>query len=119
MKRIRIEPITTGRYQISQENPNPGGECLCSPYGHNPDCHGPYIVFKDAHVITSGRRVIPVICAGTAKDFLMHVESGGEVGMVGSARRTTRPSTAASRRMRLISRRLRAEYQVWRRTRRW
>lgn len=85
-KRIRIEPRTTGSYKISELNPNPGGECLCSPYGHSPDCRGPYIVFHRAHVTTSGRLVIPVICAGTVKAFLLHVEAGGEVGQVGSAR---------------------------------
>jgi hypothetical protein len=112
MKRIRIEPITTGRYQISQENPNPGGECLCSPYGHSPDCHGPYIVFKDAHVVTSGRRVIPVICAGTVKTFLLHVESGGEVGMVGSARPDDKDFDGGEPTDAPDLARLRAEYQV-------
>lgn len=86
MKRIRIEPITNGTFQISATNPNPGGECLCSPYGTGVDCKGPYMVFQRAHVVTSGRRIIPVICMGSVKAALMHVESGGEVGIVGSGR---------------------------------
>lgn len=85
-KRIRIEPRSSGQYQISSTNPNPGGECLCSPYHRGEDCNGPYIVFPRAHVVTSGRMVIPVICAGTIKAFLLHVEAGGEVGIVGSGR---------------------------------
>jgi hypothetical protein len=112
MKRIRIEPITTGRYQISQENPNPGGECLCSPYGHSPDCHGPYLVFQGAHVITNGHRVIPVICAGTVKAFLLYVEGGGEVGMVGSARPDDKTFDGGEPTDAPDLARLRAEYQV-------
>jgi hypothetical protein len=85
-KRIRIEPRTSGQYQISETNPNPGGQCLCSPYHHGEDCVGPYLVFQRAHVTTTGRAVIPVICMGTIKAALMHVENGGEVGQVGSGR---------------------------------
>jgi hypothetical protein len=93
MKRTRIEPLENhGGYQISEENPNPGGETLCSPYHHGEDCRGPYLVFPRAHakVVTNGHPVIPVLCLGAAKAAVLHVENGGEVGQVGSGRRADR-----------------------------
>ena len=85
-KRINIEPRTNGAYQISQHNPNPGGQTLESPYGKGEDLDGPFIVFPRSHVTTSGRAVLPVVSAGTLKAALLYIEKGGEVGQVGSAR---------------------------------
>jgi hypothetical protein len=85
-KRISIEPRSSGTFRISATNPNPGGQCLCSPYHRGEDCVGPYLVFPRGHVVTSGRAVLPVICMGTVKAALLHVEKGGEVAQVGSGR---------------------------------
>ena len=86
MSRRKIPARSNGAWTLSELNPNPRGETLLSPYGRGEDDAGPYMVFQRAHVTTGGKIVWPVLPLGAAKEALLHVEGGGEVGQVGSAR---------------------------------
>lgn len=87
--RRRIEPRSAGRYVLSEENPNPSGVCACG-FGAE-DCTGPYIVFTDTNVISytlRGAKQLErlVVCAGTAKEAVMRIERGDDIGQVGPTR---------------------------------
>lgn len=85
-KRINIPTNGANRFVVSDSNPNPHGECLCSPDGRNEDCHGPFAVFTHSEMRpVGGKAPLPVLSVGCAKAAVLQVERGGEIAHVGAA----------------------------------
>lgn len=85
-KRINIPTNGADRFVVSGTNPNPHGECLCSPDGRHTDCHGPFMVFTHSEMRpVGGKAPLPVLSVGCAKSAVLKVERGGEIAQVGAA----------------------------------
>lgn len=81
----KIKPRGASRYVLSERNPNPHGECLCSPTGRHEDCTGPYLVFTHANLEqVGGKAPLAVLSAACAKSAVVAIERGDEIGVVGS-----------------------------------
>lgn len=81
----KIQPRGASRFVTSQRNPNPHGECLCSPGSRHEDCTGPFLIFTHANMEqVGGKAPLAVLSSACAKSAVVQIERGDEIGVIGS-----------------------------------